>query len=61
MHSLALFLAFVVFAAVSALHFVRYHKDWEVTVNHFVVPKMWSIYGGVVTAVLALIMLMGMM
>lgn len=56
MKNFALSLAGIIFALIAIVHFVRYNKAWGITFDHFNVPLDWSIYGGVITAVLALIM-----
>ena len=44
----------LVFAIVAVVHFLRYAKGWLIVINTFVIPMEWSIYGGIVTSVLAL-------
>lgn len=59
MRTFCLILSGVIFSLVSAIHFIRYTKGWEMAIDHFQIPMQWSIYGGVVTALLALIMFVG--
>jgi hypothetical protein len=54
MKNTALVFAGMIFLVVSALHFVRYFKAWEVSVNKYMVPVQWSLTGGVIVAALAL-------
>jgi len=53
---LALNVAGLIFLVVAVAHFVRYHKAWVITVDHFTVPMHWSMYGGIIAAVLAFYM-----
>lgn len=52
----ALTISGMIFAAIAALHYVRYSKAWVVVVHDFTVPVEWSMYGSVITGVLALFM-----
>lgn len=54
MKNTALTIAGIIFSVVAILHFVRYFKKWEVMVAHFNVPLHWSIYGGIIIALLAI-------
>lgn len=53
----ALIVAGLVFAVVAVLHFIRYFKALHIVIGNFTVPLGWSIYGGIVAALLAVWML----
>jgi len=54
MRKAALAVSGVIFAAMAIMHFVRYAKGWEIVAGGFMVPLDWSIYAGIVAAVLAI-------
>ncbi len=54
MKNIALTVAGIIFSVVTILHAVRFFKAWPVTIAHFSIPLHWSIYGGIITALLAI-------
>lgn len=54
MKNFALVIAGILFSLVSLMHFIRYTKGWAVTLDNFKVPVDWSLYAGIVIAVIAL-------
>lgn len=54
MKNTALIFSGLIFLFISAMHFIRYFKGWEIVVAHHNIPLQWSIYGGIIIAVLAI-------
>lgn len=58
MKSIALWVAGVIFLIVCFVHILRYIKMWAITIGAFSIPLDWSIYGAVITGLLAIWMFM---
>lgn len=54
MKSFSLIIAGLIFTLVTALHILRFYKGWEVVIVHQTIPVQWSIYGAIISGVLAL-------
>ncbi len=54
MKSAALYISSLVFLLMTIGHFLRLHKGWSIVFDNFTVPVEWSMYAGIVGAVLTL-------
>lgn len=50
----ALYVAATLFSIVAIVHLVRFFMKWIVVIGNMTIPIEWSLYGGVIIAVLAL-------
>ncbi len=54
MKTAALTVSGIIYAIVAIAHFYRLNKDLPISVGDYSVPVHWSLYGGIITAILAI-------
>lgn len=54
MKNMALTAAGIIFLLVTILHFLRYYQAWTIVIGQYTIPSHWSLFGGIITAALAI-------